>query len=184
MQEVTDLYGTLACSLLPDRCVHSFCPVLLSHTDIRISFSMASRSIEPLHVLDNSTSLIGTESLHRSGVDNVRILSRSRFLDIIRGTIEEYLSEALLSGGAEGSTQTAANYTRLATEFQSRWQELRTRHQASLSQIESRLERLSRLFVQMEKTLKRCESTPQARRTLTRMELLREMLLDEPKDVV
>ncbi len=152
---------------------------------------MEKRDIKPLEVLDQATTLVETESLRSQRVNNLRILSESRFLDIVRHLVEEYLDDAFKPENVPGAGDSRVPHDqKLAREYERRWQSLRTKHEIGLRQIERRMDRLSRVFRRLENLMKKADepraaaveaqSAPDTDAPQTRVDkksLMREMLL-------
>ena len=119
---------------------------------------MEKRDIKPLDVLDQATTLVETESLSTQRVGNLRILSESKFLDIVHHLVEEYLADAFKLENLSGASDSRDPHDqKLAREYERRWQSLRTKHEIGLRQIERRMDRLSRVFCRLENLIKKAD---------------------------
>ncbi len=161
---------------------------------------MAGPDVNPMDFLDRASTLVGTESLSRQGVRELRILSESRFLSLIREFVEESLAEVIdarqsIRGegaiGEDGASGEPAD-GRLSREYQRRWEALKTKHEVGLRQVERRIDRLARLLRDLDRSVVeisdldarkpagRDEAAPtEAPEPVDRSVLLREMLLDD-----
>ncbi len=123
---------------------------------------MATRDIEPLGVLERATTLVETDTLNSRGVSSVRILSESKFFEIVRGLVEEYLEESIAAVATDSAGSDAPHDQKLSREYQRRWESLRTRHEIDIQQIERRMDRLSRVLRKLEGTLRRVRESSAA----------------------
>ncbi len=158
---------------------------------------MATRDIEPLGALDRTTKVVQTDTLNSRGVSSVRILSESRFFELVRDLVEEYLEDSIETLAADAGESCAPHDQRLSKEYQRRWESLKTKHEIGVRQIERRMDRLSRVLRKLESTLKRvkessassvetvdasaaaADAPPVAEAPVDKMSLMREMLLGE-----
>ena len=120
---------------------------------------MARPDIKPLEVLDESTKLVETETLGGRGVHQLRILSESRFLDVVSHLVDDYLKAFFGSVDHEAEEDDAPHDRKLSREYQRRWEALRTKHDISLRQIERRIDRLGRVFSRLESVLTKVDAS-------------------------
>ncbi len=158
---------------------------------------MAIRDIEPLGALDRTTKVVETDTLNSRGVSSVRILSESKFFELVRDLVEEYLEESIESLAADSDASCASHDQRLSREYQRRWESLKTKQEIGVRQIERRMDRLSRMLRKLEETLKRVnessrssadpvdasavadDGSPASAPSVDKKSLMREMLLGE-----
>ena len=158
---------------------------------------MSHSPLDPLDVLDSATSLVRTENLERQGVDQLRVLSQSQFVQIVRSAVEDFVSQQLAEEAPELVLGGSGPHDRkLTSEFQRRWDLLCSQHGMALRQIERRMGKLSRVFATIEEKLHHWDdgavpSTATARaaprsieakgieKSIDKKTLLREMLLDD-----
>ena len=150
---------------------------------------MHQTPLDPLEVLDNATSVVPTENLERQGVDQIRVLSQSQFVEIVRTVVEDFVSQQLSEEAPELTLGDCGPHDRkLASEFERRWDLLRSKHGMALRKIERRMGKLSRVFATLEEKLQQWEdgvpspsvsASAVEARSVDKKTLLREMLLDE-----
>ncbi len=153
---------------------------------------------KPIDLLDRATSTVDTDQLVDRGVQQLRILSESRFLDLVHSMVHDTLREHL---NAEAEADAAApqratgdvtpHDQKLEREYQRRWDLLRSQHDRSVRQTERRIERLSQVMRKLERALKRQQvraatraatGTDAEKPSRDQKSLLREMLLSENDD--
>ena len=151
---------------------------------------MATRDIEPLGALDRTTKVVETDTLNSRGVSSVRILSESKFFELVRDLVEEYLEESIESLAADSGASCAPHDQKLSKEYQRRWESLKTKQEIGVRQIERRMDRLSRVLHKLERSLKRVKESsassvepvvapPALAAPVDKKSLMREMLLGE-----
>lgn len=90
-----------------------------------------------LDAISKVTTKVTTSTLERNGIQKLRILSESQFLEVL----ERHQARKAITGYGTGDEEPSGE---LARQYEERWEELRERHQKSLGQIEGRMEKLSK----------------------------------------
>ena len=141
-------------------------------------------------VIENSTTRVPTRALLGRGVDKIRVLSQSRFLDIVRSMVEESIRRRALSEPVPAAVKapvaepepaaanrepdvavnnpTDASTVEMREEAQTSWETLRTKHQSHLDTVEDRLSRLTGAFDAIQGTLERLEGRAKPAQTARR----------------
>ncbi|MBI4601119.1 MAG: hypothetical protein HY721_04075 [Planctomycetes bacterium] len=111
----------------------------------------ARESLSGIQVIERATTPVKTDLLARNGVSSLRILSASRFLDLLQGMVEGSVKErpgprAAGPGPGPGPAAPEGPAADLERAYEARWRDLRSRHEESLRRIEGRMEKLSQVF--------------------------------------
>ncbi len=134
---------------------------------------------------------VRTRTLAESGVENLRILSESKLIELLQAIVSETLADvrsaevppAPFAEVVPGPFDTTEE---LEKAYQGKWNELRGKHEESLRRIEGRMEKLARVFRGLEGAFSRLDGpsageTPDGAPPVSseekRKQLLREMLL-------
>jgi len=97
-----------------------------------------------LDEVTQSTTKVSTGVLLRNGIESLRILSESQFLEVLKR--QEARARAALASSGSGTGVGGESSSELSRAYQARWAELRSKHERSLGAIEARMEKLSRAF--------------------------------------
>jgi len=118
----------------------------------------------PCHPVAAATTEVELSAISKSGISSLRILSQSKFIEVLRSMVEDSLADRLEELKAElpssGDPEAAV---RLEKAYHAKWKDLRVRHEASLGEISGRMEKLSRAFRTLEKLFEKAQrSSPAA----------------------
>ena len=115
----------------------------------------ASATTETTETVKESTTLVGTGALNEKGIDQVRVLSESRFVELVRdlveASVERHLEESKAMTVAAPSVEVPVHdpsiqQEQLSSAYETQWSELRSRHTEKLERIEHGVERLAGTF--------------------------------------
>jgi len=116
--------------------------------------------------LDSATTRVPTRALVGRGVEQIRLLSESRFVEIVRDLVEASISrraadELAAAGDAAGDLdadgRSPAEDAELRQELEENWRLLREKHRGHLETLEGRLEQLGGTFDAIRGALARLE---------------------------
>ena len=146
--------------------------------------------------IEAASTRVRTHALLQHGIENLRIVSESQLLGVLRGMARESTggAAAVPSRNEEArdivapSPDDALQASSVEGAYQSKWTQLRSCHEESLKKIEGRMERLSIAFRSLECIFEKVEaraatslaaSDVQGLPPPRRSDLLREMLLND-----
>jgi len=112
--------------------------------------SQQNRTQRSNHV-DSATTLVATRKLEEQGFDKIRILSHSKFADMVHNLVQD----ARPTPAAE-----AASNEVVSEAYQTKWRELRTQHHDKMFRLESGMRRLSTTFAQIQSAMYKLENDP------------------------
>jgi hypothetical protein len=125
--------------------------------------SAGAPSAELAGVLDGATTAVPTRALLGRGVEKIRVLSESRFVDLVRGMVEDSIRRraqiAPKPVAASPAPAVAVVDTELRDQLQANWSKLREKHEGHLGTIEERLSRLTGAFDAIRGSLERLETS-------------------------
>ena len=99
--------------------------------------------------------LVDTAALKERGIDQIRVLSESKFLELLGGVSRSSALEPALAVSEETVVSAPAPYGQGPSAYQSKWERLRHRHEDKLQKIETGMERLSSTFHSIQEALNR-----------------------------
>lgn len=135
------------------------------------------RSLEVLH---RAATAVRTDSLTKSGVEKLRILSESKFLQVLEDMVESSLAGRVVTPPGPATSPGHADVTGIEDFYSAKWEDLRDQHKDNLSRIEGRMERLSKLFESIASAFERIHgASPRlpAAKAPDHLTLLRQMML-------
>ena len=103
-------------------------------------------SQDPRESIAQATSSVPIEAFSKSGIKSIRVLSESKFLDVLKGLVESSLERRLEEWKM-----------RLSRSREAEGQRLKAGQRESLRRIEGRMAKLSRAFVDIEDAFGRLE---------------------------
>ncbi|HVR75858.1 MAG TPA: hypothetical protein VMT52_16120 [Planctomycetota bacterium] len=133
-----------------------------------------------LEVFHRAATPVRTDSLTKSGVEKLRILSESRFLQVLEEMVESSLAGRVGTPPSPAATPGRADATGIEELYSAKWEDLRDQHKENLSRIEGRMERLSKLFESISSAFERIHgASPRlpAAKAPDHLTLLRQMML-------
>lgn len=104
--------------------------------------------------VDSATTLVATRKLEEQGFDKIRILSHSKFADMVNNLVQD----ARPTPAAEAESNEVVSQA-----YQMKWHELRTQHQDKLLRLESGMRRLSTTFAQIQSAMYKLENDTSAK---------------------
>src|SRR2546422_8723286 len=114
----------------------------------------ADRNPTPKQTIEKATSSVPLEALSKKGFKNVRVLSETKFLDLLRSLVESSFQKRFEEWKG-----------RLSDAEEPEKQRLERKHKESLRSVERQMAKLSRVFEGLEETFKRLEAEPSTERT-------------------
>lgn len=133
-----------------------------------------------LTVLHRAAMAVRTDSLTKSGVEKLRILSESKFLQVLEDMVESSLAGRVGTPPGPAVSPGRTDTTGMEELYSAKWEDLRDHHKESLSRIEGRMERLSKLFESISSAFERIHgASPRlpASKAPDHLALLRQMML-------
>ncbi len=132
---------------------------------------------QPHQAVRASTVRVPTRALVGRGVDNIRVLSETRFLAMIHQLVEESLTRRAAEGAQQGaaeaaqqgtpspttSTAPAAPTSSTRAQLQENWAQLREAHNGKLDAIEGRLASLTGVFESIQGSLSKMDDRAPAK---------------------
>ena len=115
-------------------------------------------SQQALDAVAQATLKVSTSALQRNGIENLRILSESQFLDLLRRM--QTRRNVRDSGDPHAFGLSDTSKGDVARAHEAKWLELRAKHEQSLGVIESRMEKLSRAFHGIQGVVEKLEKEP------------------------
>ncbi len=162
---------------------------------IEVEGNHPSQKLTPQNALDavaQATTRVATSLLERNGIDSLRILSETQFLDLLSRM--QTRKNIQRTGDPDAFGLSDPSDAEHVKALESRWLKLKSKHEQSLSTIEGRMEKLARAFSGIQGVVEKLE--PNAPAHVTEIEtktlpqgdsskhksLLRQLLLtgDEP----
>lgn len=134
---------------------------------------------ESLTTIEQATTRVNTQALASKGVENVRVLSESRFLEIVGDMVEESIRQRL-EGPSTPSTQATqgedlgAMRDELKATYTAKWKALRSRHLDNLNKVQNRLDQLAQHFEKFERVFQELQGLPESESRLDPPERIRQ----------
>jgi len=136
--------------------------------DNKISGAMKDPSLSAwstLETIGKATTKVRTSLLERNGIHGLRILSESLFIELLQD-IREGLRQPAGEAARHAPALVVSPDERVSADpdrlHQEKWTELRAKHEASLSRIEGRMEKLSRAFQGIQGVFEKLEALSSA----------------------
>ncbi len=119
----------------------------------------APETLETLKAIEQATTTVKTGLLARNGIEHLRIISESKFLDLVRQAGCLPTAKGPVSSGSKPSTPRGSGDVCApeGPEPRGMWSQLRSRHEESVQKIEGRMEKLTRTFQSLQGVFERIE---------------------------
>ncbi len=121
--------------------------------------SLETTALETLETIEQATTTVKTGLLARNGIEQLRIISESRFLDLVRQGGCLFTTKGPVRSGAKLSTPRSSGDVcePEGPEQKGMWTQLRSRHEESVQKIEGRMEKLTKTFQNLQGVFERIE---------------------------